>query len=127
MERTTASRIYRRAQLQTQIIGLIVIIGWLWAAWLAFVPADADMGGPYPCAGSPAFYDRAKESQEPDLCEQQANDEIRLAVGVMMFIGPLSALWAYRGAQLPALRKAAVEESLISLGTPLAQPSGITP
>ncbi|MEV7021147.1 hypothetical protein [Kitasatospora sp. NPDC093558] len=86
-------KLYQRRRAWANAMGTLAVIGWIWAAWLAFYPVTADGASPYNHCGAPALFDGADNSYYTAACDSLTSRRIGGAVGVSVLVLPFSAAW----------------------------------
>ncbi|WP_327675567.1 hypothetical protein [Kitasatospora sp. NBC_00458] len=76
------------------LLGVLTVVGWIWAIGLAFLPASAGSSGSSDC-GSPALVDDSSRTYARDRCARVVDGRIRSAVGLTVLTVPLSAAWIW--------------------------------
>ncbi|MFI6845644.1 hypothetical protein ACIBJD_13465 [Kitasatospora sp. NPDC050467] len=96
--RESDDRAWRRAnRVQHWVVntlGVLTVVGWIWAIGVAFLPATAGSSGRTEC-GSPALVDASSATYSRDRCARVVDDRIRSAVGLTVVTLPLSAAWIW--------------------------------
>ncbi|MQS13470.1 hypothetical protein F7Q99_14635 [Streptomyces kaniharaensis] len=98
-----AVKAYERRSNLAKLLGTLTVVGWIWAIWLAFYPADA-YDGRVDC-GSPVFSGARGDRYDSATCDSRAAERIRGAVGVSVLTVPLSAAWIWGGVLLRTRRE----------------------
>ncbi|MGW2546481.1 hypothetical protein ACWC5I_37825 [Kitasatospora sp. NPDC001574] len=96
---------HRRHRWGVNLLGVLAVVGWIWAIGLAFLPVAAGSSSSTGC-GSPALVDDSPRTYSRERCARVIDGRIRGAVGLTVLTVPLSAAWIWGAATLRLQRLA---------------------